>query len=318
MELDILKSIKIGVLGGGVSEEREISLLSAQNVYSALRKKNIEAVFIDLQTSKKEEVKKIITSYNIDIVFIALHGKFGEDGELQSILDEMRITYTGSSSLASYYAMNKVISKKIFLEKGIPTPDFYVYTKGERIPEDIKYPLVIKPYFSGSSLGVSIVKKDEELENALKKAFSFQVKVIFEDYIEGRELTVGILEEQPLEVVEIIPQKKDYFDFHTKYTDGEAEFIVPTDLEKRIYEEVKNIALKAHFALRCRDFSRVDIRLSKDNIPYVLEVNSIPGLTSHSLLPLCAKAKGLDFEDLILKMLILAVRRSKEEIRSKV
>jgi len=300
----ILGDIKVGVLGGGISLEREISLLSSKEVVSILKRNNINYVFIDIFTSEKEKVKELIFKNKIDLVFIALHGEFGEDGEIQKILEEIGIPYTGSCALASYRAMNKIISKEIFVKENIPTANYLVCKKKE-FPKIDKYPVVVKPYFSGSSIGVFIVFNEYELKNALKEAFSIQDIVIIEDYIDGKELTVGILEDKPLAVVEIIPKGK-YFDFFAKYKD-DTTFIAPAKLEKEVYRNVQEIALRAHKALGCRHFSRVDIRLSKENIPYVLEINSIPGLTNHSLLPLSARVCGIGFDELILRMLILAL-----------
>ncbi|MCK9615716.1 MAG: D-alanine--D-alanine ligase [Candidatus Omnitrophica bacterium] len=307
--MDILKDIKVGVLGGGVSSEREISLLSANEAYKALRKNSTETVFIDITVSQNEKVKEIILASNIDLAFIALHGEFGEDGKIQKILEELNIPYTGSGSLASYLAMDKIASKEIFIKNGIPTAGFIVYEHNHSIKElasNLKYPLVVKPFFSGSSVGVSIVRNKIELERALKNALLLQPKIIIEDYIEGREFTVGILEDKPLAVVEIV-LKSEYFDFTTKYSDGLAEFIAPAKLDKTIYKKIQDIALAAHCALGCKHFSRVDIRLGSDCVPYVLEVNSIPGLTTHSLLPLCAKCCGIDFDELIIRMAQLAL-----------
>lgn len=307
--MDILKDIKVGVLGGGVSCEREISLLSANEAYKALRKNNIETVFIDITVSHEEKVKEIILSNNIDLAFIALHGEFGEDGKIQRILEELNILYTGSGSLASYLAMDKIVSKEIFRKKGIPTAGFVVYEQGQSIEElafNLKYPLVVKPFFSGSSVGVSIVRNKIELETALKKALALQPKIIIEDYIEGREFTVGIFKDKPLAVIEIV-LKSGYFDFITKYSDGLAEFIAPAKLDKSIYKKIQDIAYLAHSTLGCKHFSRVDIRMGSDYVPYVLEVNSIPGLTAHSLLPLCAKCCGIDFDELIVGMTQLAL-----------
>jgi D-alanine-D-alanine ligase len=306
-----LKDTKVGVLGGGVSSEREISLASAKNVYEALKRNNIDTVFIDMFTTQEEEVKRIISSFNIDVAFIALHGEFGEDGKIQHILEKMKIPYTGSSPDASYRAMDKIISKKIFQKKGIPTAPFCIWEGEEKLLRKLRYPLVVKPYFNGSSLGVSIVRDESYLQKAIEEATFYQEKIILEDYIEGKELTVGILEDKPMEVIEIVP-KKGYFDFYTKYTDGMAEFIVPAKLDKEVYRKVQEVALGAHLSLGCRHFSRVDIRLGEDNIPYVLEVNSIPGLTSHSLLPLSAKARGIDFEELVLKIIFLALNEKKQ------
>ncbi|MCM8786735.1 MAG: D-alanine--D-alanine ligase [Candidatus Omnitrophica bacterium] len=300
-----LKECLVGILGGGVSSEREISLLSAQQAQKALRNKNIKTNFIDITVSDKNEVKKLISSYNIDIAFIALHGEFGEDGQIQKILEEMSIPYTGSGPVASLYAMDKILSKEFFIKYNVNTPKYMVYKKKDALPEIKKFPVVVKPYFCGSSLGVSIATDKVNLLKAIENAFLYQDKLIIEEYVEGREFTVGILEDKPLGVVQIIP-KTDYFDFKTKYTDGLADFIAPAKIEKSLYTKIQNIAICAHNALGCRHFSRVDIRVDKSNTVYVLEVNSIPGLTSHSLLPLSASCCNISFDDLIFRMLELA------------
>ncbi|MCM8830938.1 MAG: D-alanine--D-alanine ligase [Candidatus Omnitrophica bacterium] len=300
-----LKNCLVGVLGGGISAEREISLLSAQQAKKALENKNIKTVFIDITTSDKEKVKKLISSYNIDIAFIALHGEFGEDGQIQKILEEMAIPYTGSGPKASLYAMDKILSKEFFIRYNVITPKYVVYKKKDNLPEIKKFPVVVKPHFSGSSLGVSIAADKVSLLKAIENAFSYQDKIIIEEYIEGCEFTVGILEDKPLGVVQIIP-KTDYFDFKTKYTDGLAEFIAPAKIEDSLYKKLQEVAICAHRALGCRHFSRVDIRMDKYNTAYVLEVNSIPGLTSHSLLPLSASCCNISFDDLIFRMLELA------------
>jgi len=302
-----LSGIKIGVLGGGISREREISLISAKGSFEVLKKHNLDVIFIDICTSDKEKVKYLLKSYNIDLAFIALHGRFGEDGQIQKILDELDIAYTGSGSQASFLAMDKVLSKNIFVESQIPTADYIICSDKKSIPQKLKYPVVVKPHFSGSSLGISIVREESSLVAAIEEAFSHGDKVIIEQYIEGRELTVAILEETPLAVVEIIPQK-GFYDFNAKYSDTDCpQYIAPAKLAEGIAKRVQLTGLAAHKALGCRHFSRADIRLSLDNIPYVLEVNSIPGLTSHSLLPLAASVCGMSFDKLILKMVELAL-----------
>jgi D-alanine-D-alanine ligase len=289
--MELLEDIKIGVLGGGVSSEREISLISAQEAYKVFQRKKINSTFIDIFTKDESKVKAMINESRINLAFIALHGEFGEDGKIQKILDDLGIPYTGSGSLASYLAMDKIVSKEIFINKGIPTADFKVYDANvhnkkrlrEHLLKKLNYPLVVKPYFAGSSVGVSIVKEEADLEKALDNALLLQPKVVLEDYIKGREFTVGILKDKALAVVEIVT-KTEYFDFTTKYSDGLVEFIAPAKLENEIYNKIQSVALAAHKALGCRHFSRVDIRLGENNVPYVLEVNSIPGLTTHSLL----------------------------------
>ena len=303
--------MKIGVLGGGVSVEREISLISAKEACKALVKKGLDAVFIDILTKEKDEVKKLIRRFAIDLAFIALHGEFGEDGGIQEVLEVLGIPYIGSEPWASALAMDKALSKRIFKAKGIPTPNFITCLRKESIPAEVNYPLVVKPCSSGSSIGVSIVKERGNFKAALKLAFSYSDRVILEDYIEGRELTVGILDDRPLAIVEIIP-KKEHFDFDAKYRKGMSDFIVPASLDEKLGRQIKAVGLAAHRVLGCRHFSRVDIRLDKNNFPFVLEANSIPGLTLHSLFPLAAKAEGINFDDLIFKMVELGLYGKKE------
>lgn len=300
--------MKIGVLGGGVSAEREISLSSAKQVHKGLIDRNLDSIFIDISTKEENKVKKLIDSLSINLAFIALHGEFGEDGQIQKILEDLGIAYTGSGPKASALAMDKIQSKKIFKAKNILTPEFFICLKKENIHMGIEYPLVVKPCSSGSSMGISIVKDKNFLKDALDLAFSYSDEIILEKYIEGRELTVGILDNQPLAIVEIFP-KKGHFDFNAKYSKGMCSYVAPASLSKGLRERIKDLGLAAHKALGCRDFSRVDIRLDKNNSPFVLEVNTIPGMTSHSLFPLAAKCEGLNFSSLIWKMTELGLLR---------
>lgn len=307
------KEVKIGVLGGGVSQEREISLISAKNVYEVLKGEAKEVVLIDILDSDKKIVKKVINENKIDLAFIALHGEFGEDGTIQTILEELSIPYTGSGPEASYLAMDKIASKGVFIKKGIDTPDFKIFSKKDKLPKDVEYPVVVKPNFSGSSFGISIVESESGLAKAFKEALSVESgDILLEKCIKGRELTVGILGDKPLAVVEIIP-KASYYDYNAKYADEETKLIVPANLNRALYSQVQVMSLKVHEVLGCRYFSRVDIILDKDEIPYVIEVNSIPGFTSHSLLPLSAKASGLNFKALILEIVRLVINESKQK-----
>ncbi len=304
--------LHVGVLKGGVSEEREVSLISGKEAAEALRRRGINVVEIDITSVDEEIIRSQLLAAGIHVAFIALHGRFGEDGGIQKILEDMGIAYTGSSSHASYYAMDKIVSKQLFVKEGIPTPSFIILEDKSVSFGEVNFPVVIKPHYSGSSLGVSIVKDRESLWKALEVAFSISDKVIIEEYIAGRELTVGILDDKPLGVVEIVP-RRGYYDFSTKYSDGMVEFKVPAPLDDDVYNRTMEVALRAHQVLGCRHFSRVDIRLNDKEVPFVLEVNSIPGLTSHSLLPMCAKLKGLNFDDLIVEMLKLCLRDVKKE-----
>ncbi len=301
-----LKGLKIAVLGGGISSEREVSLISANNAWEGLRAAGHNALFIDITTSREAELKDLLQDYKLDLVFIALHGEFGEDGGIQKILQDLGIAYTGSGVTASRLAMDKILSKMMFAAAGVSTPDFKVYS-GDGVPSGpVGYPLVVKPSRCGSSLGVSIVRQASELPQALKVAQAYEAKVLLEEYIPGRELTVGILDDKPLTVVEIIP-RAEYYDYSAKYDDGGSEFIAPADLPREVDKRCKHLAVLAHRALGLRHFSRVDLRLNPDNMPFVLEANSIPGLTRHSLLPLSAKACGISFQELLTTMVELAV-----------
>jgi len=228
------------------------------------------------------------------------------------VLDELDIPYTGSDTFASRRAMDKIISKDIFIRNSIPTPSYFVLSNDDSIPGPPELPKVIKPYYSGSSIGVFIVYNRKDWEKSILESFKINKKIIVEDYIKGKELTVGILDENPLSVVEIIP-RYGYFDFTAKYSDGMVEFRAPALLNSNDYDRVMELSRKAHTSLGCRHFSRVDIRMDDGGIPFVLEVNSIPGLTSHSLLPLSAKVCGIEFDELIIKMLQLAIRDEKKE-----
>jgi len=303
-----LRSVRVGVLMGGVSPERDISFLSGRAAASALTRSGISVTEIDIATSKEKEIKKLLSRENFDIAFIALHGAFGEDGTLQNILETMRIPYTGSGPRASKCAMDKVLSKLMFARSRIPTPRFFVLERAFGIG-DVGLPKVIKPHYSGSSLGVSIVRTPEEFTQGLRRALGISSKAVVEEYIDGTEVSVGILGDAALSAVKIVP-KQGYYDFRAKYSDGLVDFQVPATLDKSVYNAVMDVALGAHRCLGCRHFSRVDIRLSNNNIPYVLEVNSIPGLTSHSLLPLSAKACGIEFDVLMRQILTLAVEES--------
>jgi len=309
-DLEELKNYKIGVLKGGISEERKISLISGREVFLALKRKGLDAEEIEINTSDEHTIEEILLANNIEIAFIALHGEFGEDGQIQKILEGIDIPYTGSGPEASYLAMDKIASKRLFLENNVLTPDFYIIHK-DKVASPLSFPKVIKPYYSGSSIGVFIVDDIKAWDKSINKAFEISDRLIIEEYIRGREITVGILDDKPLSVIEIVP-KEGYFDFTTKYSDALAEFKAPAPLNKDTYKKVMEMAERAHRCLGCRHFSRVDIRLDNYNNPFVLEVNSIPGLTSHSLLPLSAKVCGIDFDNLIMRMLISALKNEKK------
>ncbi len=297
---------KIGILCGGSSSERGISLRSAEAVYNVLINCGLNITKIDID--EKKAIKQIQES-RITLAFIAMHGKFGEDGVLQEILENLKIPYTGSGIKASRLAMDKVASKKVFSKKGIEIPGYEVFTKGGKArPNGINFPVVVKPSSQGSSVGLTISDYPVQLQDALEIAFQFDERAIVESYIKGREITVGVFNECPMPVIEIISKRK-FFDFEAKYVPGNTDYEVPARIRPEYYKAAQEIAVSAHKALNCRDFSRVDMILSNDGRIFVLEVNTIPGLTSTSLLPKSAKVAGIDFTQLCLKMLEMAVSR---------
>ena len=296
---------RIGVLMGGPSSEREISLKSGKAVYHALKTQGLEVVPIDIHTNSIKKVKHA----NISLAFIALHGSFGEDGTVQQMLEEIHVPYTGSGAIASYLCMDKVVSRRIFSHYNIAVPEFEIFhrhSKRSLQKPSLKFPLVLKPSNQGSSIGVAFVSNIAQFQKALKNAFSYDDTIIVEKYISGREITVSILDNKPLPIVEIVPRGK-FFDFQAKYEKGKSEYSVPARITHASTRRAQDIALQAHFLLGCRGFSRVDMILS-GTTPFVLEVNSIPGLTQTSLLPMAAKAKGMDFIQLCMKIVQLAMK----------
>ncbi len=305
---------KIGVLMGGPSSEREISFKSGRAVEEALRRSGLNVVAIDVDKDIEERLK----GEGVEVAFIALHGRYGEDGTIQALLESLAIPYTGSGVEASRMAMDKVASKEVFLRDEIPTPDFYVLKKEKKedmvisqLPchSTIRIPVVIKPAREGSTIGVSIVKEAQDFLPALDKAFQYDDKILVEEYIEGREVTVSILNGSPLPIIEIVPEH-EFFDFQAKYIDGLTEFKVPAPLTAQLYGRTQKIALQAHRALGCRGMSRVDMKVSREGRPYVFEVNTIPGLTSISLLPKAAEAAGVSFPQLCRKLIEIALREN--------
>ncbi len=299
---------KIAVLLGGTSSEREVSIISGTAVYQALKSLGRDVVCIDASDDPIGQIRKA----KADIVFIALHGRFGEDGTIQAMLEQEKISYTGSGPQASRLAMDKIESRKIFKEAGLPVPETIALNKGlydKDMPLNWDtcrathfFPVVVKPNKEGSSIGLSVVNDANGLAFAIDRAFEYDDDIIIEKFIEGEDITVGILEEKPLPVVHIRP-KHGIYDFEAKYTQGMSEYIVPAQFDDAVMKQAQDFALKAHKLLGCRCFSRVDMRLAKDNKTIVLEVNSIPGLTATSLLPKAAKAAGIDFAQACLKML---------------
>ncbi|MFA4911525.1 MAG: D-alanine--D-alanine ligase [Desulfobacteria bacterium] len=295
---------KIGVLMGGLSAERDISLLSGNAILSALREKGYNACSIHVD----RDVPQRIIEEGIDVAFIALHGRWGEDGTIQGMLEIMGIPYTGSPPLASALAMNKPMTKRVLNFHKLPTPEFQVLNKveiAEGKPKKrikLKFSLVVKPVSEGSSVGVSIVENEEGLADAIEKAGKCTDQIMIEEFIHGAEITVGILNGCPLPVIEIVP-KSGLYDYKSKYTKGMTDYILPARLTGEQLFKVQDIALKAYQAIGCHGVARVDMVLGLKGNPYILEINTIPGMTHTSLLPKAADHAGLSFNVLVEEIL---------------
>ena len=300
---------RLAVVMGGVSEERNISLKSGKAIVEALAEKRYEVFAVDLTEANIERIQEIAP----DVAFIALHGRFGEDGAIQALLDEKGIPYTGSDSRASHAGMDKMASKCFFITHDVPTPPFRLVTtmqqweKVDASIAEVGLPLVVKPLRQGSSIGVSIARDAEDVAIGLARAFKYGHQAILERYINGREFTVGVLGDTALPVIEIrTPQP--FFNADAKYLDDATEYILqPENLAPELYEKIQAIALNAHHAIDCRHFSRVDMMLETDGSPYVLEANTIPGFTARSLLPMAARQAGLSFPDLCERIVEMAM-----------
>ncbi|OGS33358.1 MAG: hypothetical protein A2293_08780 [Elusimicrobia bacterium RIFOXYB2_FULL_49_7] len=301
----ILKKKRIGVLMGGRSAEREVSLMSGKGVMSALTRLGFQCQEIDAA----RHLESRLVADKIDIAFIALHGRWGEDGTVQGLLEYMDIPYTGSGVHASALAMNKVSSKRIFQNLHIPTAPFVTFDLNDELKEalglasKLGFPLIVKPYNEGSSIGCHIVKNRTELERVLKRERKRYPRLFAEKLIRGKELTVGILEQngikQVLPILELTP-RRSFYDYKAKYTQGQTDFILPANIPLQAEEQIKALTVQVHDALNCHGYSRTDFILeAKSGIPYVLELNTLPGLTALSDIPAQARAAGLTYDELV-------------------
>ncbi len=312
----MLTDKKIGVLMGGMSSEREVSLRSGGAVFNALKKIGYNAVAIDAASN----ICEVLKNEKVDIAFLVLHGGWGEDGSIQGLLEVMGIPYTGSDVISSAIAMNKAASKKIFLYYKIPVPSFTVVSENSETLNsqlstlNFEMPWVVKPVCEGSSVGVSIVKDKDQIEDALKTGFSYGNEIIIEKYIDGREVHIGILNGRALGGVEV-KASLEFYSYEAKYTAGLTEYILPPKIDEAVYMKAKDVALSANRALGCSGAARVDLRIDNDGNPYVLEVNTIPGMTEISLLPKIAKEAGFDFPALVEEILKGAIKREQRKHR---
>jgi D-alanine-D-alanine ligase len=297
MTKEELKTKKIGVLLGGLSAEREVSLKSGAAVQHALAERGYRAVAVDVG----RDIAQVLAREAIEVAFICLHGRYGEDGAVQGVLEFLGIPYTGSGVLASALAMNKIFAKQVFQSSGLTVASYQVLEKGE--PLDLHrlgftFPLVVKPSQEGSSVGVSIVKSPAELEPALALAFGYDREILVEQFIKGREIQVGVLNDRAIGAIEIVP-KNEFYDYEAKYTDGMAEHICPPVLPAGLYRSLLQQGEAAHLALGCSGYSRVDFIVTEKGECYLLEVNTLPGMTALSLLPeIAQKEAGVGFGEL--------------------
>jgi len=296
-----LKTKKIAVLMGGLSAEREVSLRTGEAVLGALQRRGYRAVAIDAG----RDLATRLSTEGVEVAFVALHGRYCEDGTVQGLLELLGIPYTGSGVLASALAMDKVAAKKVLLFHEISTPSFEAYRRGDDLQELLArcrhFPLVVKPAREGSTIGVSIAESLSALREGLGEALKSDDLVLIEDCIRGEEVTVGVLNGRALPIIQVVP-KGGFYDFKAKYTAGQTEYLLPAPLEGALYERIQQDAVEACRALGCAGAARVDFMVRGREF-FCLEVNTIPGMTETSLLPKAAREAGLTFEELVEQIL---------------
>jgi D-alanine-D-alanine ligase len=296
-----MKFGKVAVLLGGKSAEREVSLKSGAMVLNALRSRGIDAHPFD----PSERSLDALVGERFERVFIALHGRFGEDGTVQGILEWLGIPYTGSGVLASALAMDKLRTKMLWLAGGLPTPPYEMLAKDSnwlKVASRLGLPIMVKPANEGSSIGMSKVRSADALDEAFALAFNYDRMVMAEKFIEGTELTGAILGEQALPLIKL-ETPRDFYDYQAKYISDDTRYIVPCGLPLEKERELQALCLRAFNALGCSGWGRVDLMLDKAGAPYLLEVNTSPGMTDHSLVPMAARAIGMSYEDLCVRIL---------------
>lgn len=305
------KKIKVAVLMGGISSEHEVSLMSGKEIIKNLDKNKytVKPLLIDKRGRGIEDIIKI----KPDVALIALHGKGGEDGCIQGFLESVKIPYTGSGITASAIGMDKIIFRDLMQIEKINIPDYIVLTKNEKISSpSFRPPYFVKPHDGGSSVGVSFVQTKNDYIKAVNLAFKYADKVIVDKYVSGLEVNCGIIgNEKPiaLPVIEIHPLVGNFFDYKSKYSKGGSEEIVPAKIDNKIAKKIQEISLKVYKAVGCRGYARVDFILKDGKDPVVLEINTLPGMTSASLLPKEAKAAGIDYPQLLDKIINYAIEK---------
>ena len=283
---------------GGLSPEREVSIITGNSVLEALNRKGLTAFPIHVD----HDIGETLKSNRIDVAFLALHGTFGEDGCIQGLLEYFKIPYTASGVMGSALAYDKLKSKEILKFHGIPTPDYEVFYKYQKISRALDLPVVVKPTNQGSSLGVTIVKDESQWKPALETAFTYSEEIMVEKFIDGKLLAIGMNEMTPMPIIHIHP-KSGFYDYEAKYTSGKTEYICPADIEEDEADRCRQVAIKVFEVLRGRGFPRVDVILDGQGTPQVLEINTIPGMTPTSLLPMAAQEMGMEFDDLVVEIL---------------
>jgi D-alanine-D-alanine ligase len=310
--------VRVAVLKGGRSLERGVSLRSGARVEHALQRLGHDVVPIDVGSDLVERLRDIAP----DVAFVALHGRGGEDGTVQELLELVGVPYTASGPSACIRCMDKVVAKHALRDAGLPTPDFYAFSQTAfeelgaatalpAIEERLDFPIVVKPAGQGSALGVKFARSAADVPGAIVAAFSYDSKVLLERYVAGRDLAVSVIDGVgALPVVEAVPEEEDFYDFEARYEIGRTRFVCPADIGEGATERAQELAMAVYETLGCRGFARVDLMLDDAGELSVLEANAIPGLTETSLLPLAAEAAGMSFDALIARMVELAVARA--------
>lgn len=328
--------MRIAVLFGGDSMERDVSVASASQVVAALRARGHEVLAVDAETGvlSAERERAVLARgidarppervargglpatlaasglRDVDVVFLAMHGGGGEDGTMQALLDLARVPYTGTGKLGSALAWDKDVAKRLFRAAGVPTPDWLMApADAPEVERALGFPVIVKPNGQGSTVGLTLVESPDALAGAIEHAAGFDAEVMIERYVAGRELTVGLLDDVPLAVGEIIPATGPVFDYEAKYQAGRAQEIFPADVPGALAQRVQSLGLTVHRTLKLADYSRVDFRLDAHGELYCLEANTLPGLSSGSLLPQSAAVEGIDFAELCERIVAAALRR---------
>ncbi len=292
---------KVAVLLGGESSEREVSLQSGQAVFESLCSQGVDAHKVDLC----ERGLSDLISANFDRVFIALHGAGGEDGTVQGALETLKLPYTGSGVLGSALAMDKLRSKQLWSGMGLPTPRYSVYSSTlsvDRAVDAVNFPAIVKPVRQGSSIGMAVTHHNDELINALNEAVKYDTEILIEQWIRGAEYTVAILGDRALPLIKLETDRA-FYDYEAKYVANDTRYVCPCGLDERLEKSYQQLALNAFHSLGCRGWGRVDFMVDNEGKPWLLEVNTVPGMTDHSLVPMAAKAAGFSFDDLVWKIL---------------